>query len=283
MEEKMITTVNFHLTKACNMKCKYCFAGFNNVESQIDLINQMKTIKLLKEFGLRKINFVGGEPFLIKQFEVLLKHASNLGFITSIVTNGTLITEDFLGRMHPFIDMIGVSIDSLNTDTNMKIGRETKVMVPDRNYYSKLCKSIKGYGIDLKVNTVVSKLNYNESYKSFIEEVNPLRWKIFQVMEIEGENSIADLEVTKEEFNSFVELNNVNNVSVVSENNDLMRGSYLMIDPLGRFFDNTNGGYSLSQQIAKVGVEQSLREIQYSVEKFELRDGNYYKQTKNIA
>lgn len=284
MKNKMITTVNFHLTKACNMKCEYCFAEFNNVDSQIDLTNQLKTIKLLKEYGFKKINLVGGEPFLIKHFEELLKYASELGFITSIVTNGTLITDKFLNQMHTFIDMIGVSIDSLNANTNSKIGRKTSTMTPDQNYYLNLCKQIKSYEIDLKINTVVSKFNFDESYKDFITDVEPIRWKIFQVLEIEGENSIKDLKISNEEFKHFINNNHIDGLSIIGEDNELMTGSYIMIDPMGRFFDNTNGGYALSHQISEIGVKKALSEIKFSVDKFILRDGNYHEhKIKNIA
>ena len=39
------------------------------------------------------------------------------------------------------------------------------------------------------------------------------------------------------------------------ESNELMRGSYVMVDPAGRFFDNVEGGHTYSRPILEVGVE----------------------------
>jgi radical S-adenosyl methionine domain-containing protein 2 len=40
----------------------------------------------------------------------------------------------------------------------------------------------------LKLNTVVNRLNYAEDMRENIESLDPFRWKVFQVLELEGEN-----------------------------------------------------------------------------------------------
>ena len=65
MKNNVITTVNYHLTKKCNFKCKYCFARFDEIVSQPMLSEEdsLKLIKMLADSGhFNKINFVGGEP-----------------------------------------------------------------------------------------------------------------------------------------------------------------------------------------------------------------------------
>lgn len=62
----MISTVNFHLTSKCNYQCKYCFAHFCEVESQLNVDDRKKLVKALcAPKWVDKINFVGGEPTLI--------------------------------------------------------------------------------------------------------------------------------------------------------------------------------------------------------------------------
>ena len=62
---------------------------------------------------------------------------------------------------------------------------------------------------------------------------------------------------------------------LVVESNDLMTGSYVMVDPAGRFFDNVAGTHFYSQPINQVGVHIALSEVSVNPYKFGLRDGLY--------
>ena len=64
-------------------------------------------------------------------------------------------------------------------------------------------------------------------------------------------------------------------VRVIPESNDLMTGSYVMIDPTGRFFDNTKGIYTYSHLILQVGVTDALQDVKIDPEKFGTRGGYY--------
>jgi radical S-adenosyl methionine domain-containing protein 2 len=275
-DNNLIPAVNFHLTKRCNMKCKYCFAGFNKVKNNLTTNQQKDIINKLYNAGFNKINFVGGEPFLVKRFSELIKYAKQIGFYTSVVTNGSLITVKFIKENAPFIDLIGLSIDSLNSKTNKKIGRVYQNTVPDKSYYEKICTNILNSGIDLKINTVVSQFNFREIFSDFILKIDPIRWKIFQVLSIEEENDIESMKVSDEEFNFFITQNHKAKEFMISEKSNIIKGSYIMIDPEGKFFDNTNGKYNVSESISKIGVEQALKQINFSKEKFIKRNGNYY-------
>ena len=61
----------------------------------------------------------------------------------------------------------------------------------------------------------------------------------------------------------------------VAEDNDAMRGSYLMIDPEGRFFDNAEGRHRYSAPVLEVGVEAALAQVGVSHAKFMGRGGRY--------
>ncbi len=54
-----------------------------------------------------------------------------------------------------------------------------------------------------------------------------------------------------------------------------MTGSYLMVDPAGRLFDNVNGQYRFSSPILQVGFEGALRQVSFSAERYAGRGGNY--------
>ena len=64
-------------------------------------------------------------------------------------------------------------------------------------------------------------------------------------------------------------------ITMVPESNDLMTGSYVMVDPAGRFFDNVAGHHTYSRHLLEVGVEEALRDVSIAPEKFQSRSGQY--------
>lgn len=78
---------------------------------------------MLKDYGIYKINFAGGEPFLNKNLGEYVKFANQIGLKTSIITNATRLTNTWLLTYGPFIDQIGISCDSLDDQVNKELGR----------------------------------------------------------------------------------------------------------------------------------------------------------------
>ncbi len=111
---------------------------------------------------------------------------------------------------------------------------------------------------------------------SFIDKVKPERWKVMQALPISGQNDkFKDaFLVTINEFNKFIMRHDKEN-EVIKESNYQMKGSYVMIDPVGRFFSNATGEHIYSSPINEVGVEQALTEINYCFKKIINRGGIY--------
>ena len=277
------STVNYHLLKACNMRCGFCFATFEDVPGgqQLKSGEAHELVSLLCQTGFQKINFAGGEPTLLPWLSDLIRRAKSYGLMTSIVTNGSRITPEWLDGLGDCLDIIALSIDSVIPDTQRKIGRVVKGKPPiDMPHYFELGGSIRDRGIRLKVNTVVNRANHTEDFRSFILDMKPERWKIFQALPVDGQNDvhISDFTVTDGEFEGYVNRNRGvenNGIEVVPENNTLMTGSYVMVDPLGRFFDNVRGRYTYSAPILQVGVVTALEQVAIDTERFELRGGVY--------
>ena len=61
----------------------------------------------------------------------------------------------------------------------------------------------------------------------------------------------------------------------VVEDNDAMRGSYAMIDPLGRFYGNATGRHVYSEPILDAGVAGALAQVGFEPSKFDARGGRY--------
>ena len=112
---------------------------------------------------------------------------------------------------------------------------------------------------------------------SFIAETNPVRWKVFQAIIVEGENSHSsqDWVVSEEVFNRYVERHLKVGVQPIVENENMMRGSYAMISPDGRFYDSTTGTHRYSAPILNVGVESAWSEVAFSSQKYNERTRSY--------
>ncbi|OLS20423.1 MAG: Cyclic pyranopterin monophosphate synthase [Candidatus Heimdallarchaeota archaeon LC_3] len=272
-----LISVNIHLTRACNYRCKFCFAHFNDEKGVLSFDDWKFIIDQLFLHGTEKITFVGGEPLLYHDIEKLLKFTHEKGITTCIVTNGSLIREKFLYDNNQNLDWIGFSIDSSNENTERLLGRKmyNSNIHAHINYILGLIPLIKQLGIRIKINTVITKLNWKESMQSLMKELNPDRWKVFQVLHIFGENDafLKEYSVNEKEFNHFI--NNHKNLNPIKETNCDMRGSYIMIDNKGRFFDNTKGYLRRSRPIIEVGMKNAFKEISFSSVKMKKREGIY--------
>lgn len=216
-----------------------------------------------------RINFVGGEPLLCPWLPALLAAAHQGGATTSVVTNGSRLSPDWLG----------LSIDSASEETHRALGRAVRGQPLSRDAYVAAAEAARARGIRLKVNTVVTARNAHEDLTDLLAELRPERWKIFQMLPVAGQNDhAADLLVPDEAFEAFVtrhEAVAALGVEVVPEPNHLMRGSYAMVDPAGRFFDNATGGHRYSRPILAVGVETALADVALDPGRFEARGGRY--------
>jgi radical S-adenosyl methionine domain-containing protein 2 len=131
-----VTTVNYHLWKPCNMKCGFCFATFLDLPpSPSDHLAQPETLELLtliSQAGFRKVNFAGGEPGLCPWLPQLIRHAKGLGLTTSMVTNGSMVTDAWLDGLDGCLDILAISIDSADPGTLQRIGRAINGKPPMR-------------------------------------------------------------------------------------------------------------------------------------------------------
>jgi radical S-adenosyl methionine domain-containing protein 2 len=285
-QQTLIPSVNFHLWEPCNFSCKFCFATFQDVRQTIlpkghlPKEDALKIIAKLAEAGFSKITFVGGEPTLCPWIGDLIVRAKVLGLTTMIVTNGSKLNEKFLKDVNGFLDWVVLSIDSIRPEINYRIGRsQNHAIIPNEEYYLERINLVKEFGMRLKINTVVNRKNYRDySMGSFIKKVHPERWKVFQALRMEGQNDLnfEEIKISTEQFLYYQHLNSVNEFSgAVIEKDVDMQGTYIMVDPAGRFFDNTKGYHTYSEPILKVGVEGAIQQISYDFDRFIERGGLY--------
>ena len=287
MPNTKVSSVNYHIWEPCNMRCRFCFATFQDVKQDMELPKGhlpeqdcISIVEYLAQEGFEKINFAGGEPTLCKWLPNLISRAKRHGMVTSIVTNGSRITTEWLNSLNGDLDWIALSIDTVDPERLNRIGRTVRnVPITGKEYLQKI-DEIKQQGIRLKINTVVTSETWEEDFTSFIGLAKPERWKMLQALPIKGQNDehIADLEITKDQFEAYVQRNRIvenSGIIVVPESNDLMTASYIMVDPAGRFFDNNRSTYTYSRPILEVGVKEALKDVAINAERFLKRGGQY--------
>lgn len=266
--------VNFYILKECNYSCKICFSQFED-RKKLSYKEHLNIIDKLIGY-VDKITFVGGEPLLYPKLFDLIKYSKSKGFITSIVTNGSKLTEKFLKESKDYLDWIAISIDSLNTKTNIEMGRGNSNNQVD---FVKIINLLKKYQYNFKINTVVSKQNYKEDLSQFIKSSKPNRWKIFQALILKNINdkNREEIEIEKKYFDYFLKCNHINDIDLIGENNDDMLCSYYMIDPYGRLFSNKDCEITYTESLLKIDLPEALKKLETSLKKLEERDGFYYK------
>ena len=138
-------------------------------------------------------------------------------------------------------EILAVSCDSFNEETNIKIGRGKGTHLETIKKPSQLYKQ---HGIKFKVNIFVDQHNFEKNMNQQIQDIAPFRWKVFQVLTIEGENhseaTLRDVRsslISEEDFKMFCDAHKQNNC-FVPESNDVMRNSCLLLDEYMRFLNN---------------------------------------------
>lgn len=149
---------------------------------------------------------------------------------------------------------------------------------------------------------------------ALVNETAPERWKIFQMLVIEGENAASssfdvpplsvrqapkavpflELPVSINDFKGYVSRNNklllptLRDKGIIkAEDNEVMRSSYIIIDEFGRFLDNSKGAKTPSRPILNANGDIDIDSAAFDLlgrdqrgfdrDAFQKRDGYYSK------
>lgn len=287
--------INWHLTEACNYRCQYCYAAWSESSCRRELIRDPeRTAALLNElyqffrpgnhinplanrldWSSVRLNLAGGEPLLHSgKLPSVIRQARDLGFEVSLISNGSHLTNTLLNQLAPQLTWLGISIDSVSPAINRAIGRVDRR--DELLNLEGLAASLAGArhsnpGLRIKLNTVVNRLNHGEDLSSLIQRLTPEKWKVLRMLPVVNQ----DLAVSDEQFAAFVARHHDFDHIICAEDNLDMRESYLMIDPHGRFFQNSplvaGQGYAYSRPILDVGAEAAFAEMAFDHERFSAR------------
>jgi radical S-adenosyl methionine domain-containing protein 2 len=264
--------INLHLLEKCNYHCKHCFARFDS--HKLLLVQDWKQIidNITKKSHISRFNLAGGEPLLYQGLDEVIEYINTKNIQVSLITNGYLLSEERIREFKGRLSMLGISIDALHAEVLQKIGRCTKRQeIFSMNRCIGLCKSIKENNIQLKINTVVTRLNLRENIGDLIQTICPDRWKILKMKQFSSDNNDnSGLEITEDEFNKFCSM--YTSISHVEEPS--LKSAYIIVDSKGWLVNNNNKNYQpaanlLQEDFVKgfdaLHLDEKLYESRYNI------------------
>ncbi len=99
------------LTYRCNLRCVHCYAEASiEREETMPMEKVCHILNTFSSLGTRLVEFTGGEPLMHPNISDILVKALNLFDLVSIITNGTLITDEIIDIARRYKDKILFSI-----------------------------------------------------------------------------------------------------------------------------------------------------------------------------
>lgn len=271
--------INYHVTNSCNYRCTYCFGKFPD-KTELTFEQACMVIDNIANYfsknGIKdgRINLAGGEPLLYRYLDDVIDYINAYGIKVSVITNGSLLTEEHIALWKDKVYCIGLSVDTALAEINEAIGRCCKCKTIPLKQLIRITQAIHRNDIKLKINTVVSRLNVNEDMTELYKRIKPDRLKLLQMELVEGVNDRAKhLAISKKAFEGFCKRHKNCCRDTVFEYSGDMENSYLMINPQGEFQVNNEGKYKICGNCLDEELSEILKCAKISEEKFNARYG----------
>jgi radical SAM protein with 4Fe4S-binding SPASM domain len=174
--------VSIEVTRRCPLECQHCYNNLPMGDQdargrEMTTSEHFHMLDELCEMGCFWLLYTGGEIFARKDFLEIYTYAKTKGFLITLFTNGTLITEriaDYLKEWPPF--SIEITLYGRTRETY-----EELTMIPGS--YERCLRGIqllRERGLPLKLKTVATSINKHEvcAMRQFAEEELGVEFKM---------------------------------------------------------------------------------------------------------
>ncbi|HTS34593.1 MAG TPA: radical SAM protein [Candidatus Solibacter sp.] len=180
--ERVPLQVSIEVTRRCPLECLHCYnnlpmGDLDAKQRELSKEEHFRMLDELVEMGCFWILYTGGEIFARKDFLEIYTYAKKKGFLITLFTNGTIITEqiaDYLAEWPPFA--IEITLYGRTRETY-----EALTMIPGS--YDRCMKGIellRSRKLPLKLKTVATSINKHEvvSMRQFAEDELGVEFKM---------------------------------------------------------------------------------------------------------
>jgi radical SAM protein with 4Fe4S-binding SPASM domain len=154
------------LTHQCNLRCVHCYLGSPSAvrkmrHHEMDTKLLLSVIDEIAEAGCLFLLITGGEPLMRDDFIDVYRHIKSKGIVSTVFTNGTLITDTILGLFKDFPPQaVEISLYGATAETYEKI---TGVTGSFRKCLSGIERLLE-HNIPVRLKTILMTLNRHEFY-----------------------------------------------------------------------------------------------------------------------
>lgn len=166
-KDKLCKRIRIFTGYACNLKCEFCYNGFENHQNRS--FNEIsKDILYYHKLGFTSFDFSGGEPSIIKDFPKYISFAKKYGQV-SCVSNGHGFRDfNFLKKCQDAgLSEILFSVHSLNNDLYHEITNG------NLNFLLKALENAKKLNLLIRINVTVYDKTDLTDYPKFFNELKP--------------------------------------------------------------------------------------------------------------
>lgn len=157
-------------TMKCNARCFYCYEHSCNNSNSMSIETMNEIIKFIKALEVKDsvhINWFGGEPLL--NTEIMDKFSkglqeNNINYTASIITNGSLVTDEIINRMN---DLWNISVVQVTIDGTENVYYNRKQFMDNNGDYFDLLwkiKNIADTGIQVNIRINIDNDNVDDVY-----------------------------------------------------------------------------------------------------------------------
>lgn len=154
------------VNNTCNLSCFFCHKEGEHCEKKyvpFDSDEMIAMLQIMKEVGIRKIKFLGGEPTLCKELPKVVSAIRGSEIDLSLITNGVVDRQVLEKLCQAGIDRINVSLHGFDGDIFQKVTGGSKKQLQQTFTTIEYLKSENKLG---KINYVLLKsVNENEFFK----------------------------------------------------------------------------------------------------------------------
>lgn len=242
-----VSTVDFHVTAKCSQACPYCW-GPRRFRNPVNTEMAQRIIARIKNLGIRRIVFTGGDPLQRKDVPGLIQFAKEIDLETALSTTGDFVTPGILESLSPYLDLISLPLDGSTEIMNSRTKHP--------GHFSAIMRSLDWLrshpNIDIKVCTPVTRLNISDvpAIAQLVEEYSRTTqarvfYNVFQafpraMFTVKWENLI----VSDEEFSKLKNLTGTkSNTRLNFLNHSTLDKLYVMVFPDGSLTIPRGGEY----------------------------------------